>query len=105
MNGGCKCGTCTEALEPLGRQIWDPISSLGKVLAHVATPRDHHLEVYYLQLPCEHLCQRECCASTHRCEREELQGSDKQSYAKSCSVSHTSFAPKKRGQKARVKRK
>lgn len=44
-------------------------------------------------------------ASTGRCEREEVDGSEKQTYAKSSSATRTSFAPKKRGEKARAKRK
>ncbi len=40
-----------------------------------------------------------------RCEREEVDGSEKQTYAKSSTTTRTSFAPKKRGEKARTKRK
>ena len=42
---------------------------------------------------------------TSRCEREEVNGSEKQTYAKSSSATRTSYAPKKRGEKARTKRK
>ena len=44
-------------------------------------------------------------AGARRCEHEEVDGSEKQTYAKSAGATRTSFAPNKRGEKARAKRK